>query len=249
MIELFGMSSPNVRKVVIALEEMGLDFRARHVPVFRGEQFGAEFLAVNPLAKVPAILDPDGPAGDMPVFESGAILIYLAENYGVEFLPLDGAARYEVLKWLVLQVANVGPALGQHSHFRLQAKGNEYAARRFRHMAAQIYRVLEARLAETEWLGGCAYSIADMAAYPWARYLERHGMEREEFPRLIAWRELIDARPAVIRADKVMRDYGEKDRADRQAQTPEELERFLGLHIPAPSEQAAAAIRTKTERI
>jgi len=215
MIELFGMSSPNVRKAVIALEEMGLEYEARHVAVFRGKQFDAEFLALNPMAKVPVIRDPEGPAGDISVFESGAILIYLAEKYGTEFLPPQGAARYEVLKWLVLQIANVGPALGQHSHFRLQAEGNEYAARRFRHMAAQVYRVLEARLAETQWLGGGAYSIADMAAYPWARYLERHAMDREEFPNLVAWRELIDARPAIIRADKVMRDYGEKDRADR----------------------------------
>ena len=248
MIQLYDMSSPNVRKVVVALEEMGLAYEPHHVAVFRGEQFTEEFLALNPLAKVPVIRDPEGPAAGEPIFESGAILIYLAESYGPQFLPADGPARYAVLKWLMLQVASAGPAFGNHSHFRLQHEANPYAARRFRHMAAQIYQVLEGRLGKADWLGGDAYSIADMAVWPWARYLQRHGMDPAEFPNLTAWEARIAERPAVIRADGVIRRFGEQDSADRVESPPAEREMLVGLHIPAPSAQAAAAIMTTTER-
>ncbi|MCB2076547.1 MAG: glutathione S-transferase N-terminal domain-containing protein [Novosphingobium sp.] len=247
MIELFGMSSPNVRKVLIALEEMELDYDPRHIAVFRGHQFDEEFLSLSPMAKVPVLVDAGGPASDQPMFESGAILIYLAETYGPAFLPAGGPARYAVLKWLMLQVANVGPALGQHSHFRLQADDNPYAARRFRHMAAQVYYALERRLGEAEWLGGDAYSIADMAVWPWARYLDRHGLDRAEFNRLTAWEQRIGERPAVVRADAVVRRYAEQDRIDRATATPQERGRFLGLHIPAPSAQAAARTTKETK--
>lgn len=248
MITLHGMSSPNVRKVLIALEEIGLPYRTERVAVFRGEQFGADFLALSPMAKVPVLHDPEGPAGEAPLFESGAILIYLAESYAPEFLPAAGPERWAVLKWLMLQVANVGPALGQHSHFRLQAEAHPYAARRFRHMAAQVYRALERRLGEAEWLGGARYSIADMATYPWARYLKRHGMDPAEFPRLEAWKARIAARPAVERAARRILAWGEADYADRIAATAEERERFAGLHIPAPSARAAALYRGQHEQ-
>jgi len=241
------MSSPNVRKVLIALEEIGLPYDGQRVAVFRGEQFGDDFLALSPMAKVPVLIDRQGPAGETPIFESGAILIYLAETYAPRFLPAEGAGRWEVLKWLMLQVANVGPALGQHSHFRLQAEQSPYAARRFRHMAAQVYRALERRLGEAEWLGGAAYSIADMAAYPWARYLKRHGMDLAEFPRLEAWKARIAARPAVERAAQAIIAWGDADYADRTATTPEEREMFAGLHIPAPDAQAAATYRGQNE--
>lgn len=248
MITLYGMSSPNVRKVLIALEEIGLTYRTERVAVFRGAQFDEAFLALNPMGKVPVLLDPDGPAGDVPIFESGAILLYLAETYAPQFLPAAGPARWEVMKWLMLQVANVGPALGQHSHFRLQADESPYAARRFRHMAAQVYRALERRLGESEWLGGEAYSIADMATYPWSRYLKRHGMDLAEFPRLEAWKARVAARPAVERAAQAILAWGDADHADRTSATPEERERFAGLHIPAPSAQAAATYRGQNER-
>ena len=129
MITLYGMSSPNVRKVLIALEEIGLPYESRRIAVFRGEQFGEAFLALSPMAKVPVLRDPEGLAGETPIFESGAILIYLAESYAPQFLPSAGPGRWEALKWLMLQVANVGPALGQHSHFRLQAEDNEMCIR------------------------------------------------------------------------------------------------------------------------
>lgn len=248
MITLYGMSSPNVRKVLIALEEIGLPYDAIRVAVFRGEQFDDDFLALSPMAKVPVLRDPDGPAGAAPIFESGAILIYLAETYGPRFYPAEGAARWEVLKWLMLQVANIGPALGQHSHFRLQAEEHPYAARRFRHMAAQVYRALERRLTEAEWLGGEAYSIADMATYPWSRYLKRHGMNPTEFPALEAWKARIAARPAVERAARAILAWGDADYVDRTIASPEERDRFAGLHIPAPSAQSAATYRGQTER-
>lgn len=247
MIALYGMSSPNVRKVVIALEEMGLAYQRHHIAVFRGAQFDDAFLALSPMAKVPVLCDPAGPAGAVPVFESGAILLYLAETYGPQFCPVAGPERWDVLRWLMLQVANVGPALGQHSHFRLQADANAYAAGRFRRMSAQVYRALERRLAEAEWLGGGAYSIADMAAYPWARYLKRHGMDPAEFPCLEAWKARIAARPAVARAAQVILDWGDRDHADRQAMTDADRAMIAGLHIPAPSAQAAATYRGQNE--
>ncbi|WP_162527122.1 glutathione S-transferase family protein [Sphingomonas solaris] len=248
MIELYGMSSPNVRKIAIALEEMGLAYAVRHVAVFRGRQFDPAFLALNPIAKVPVLVDPDGPAGGEPIFESGAILTYLAECHGRDYLPVAGPARYAVLKWLFLQVANVGPALGNNSHFRRIADDNAYAAGRFRRMAAQVYRALDTRLAEAAFLGGADYSIADMATFPWARYFHRHGMRDADCPHLVAWMDTVAARPAVIRSEAVLAAMGRQDAADMAAATPEERERFLGLHIPAPTAAQAAAGRATSDR-
>ncbi len=236
---LYGMSSPNVRKVVIALEEIGLTYTAQHVAVFRARQFDADFLALNPMAKVPVIVDPAGPAGAVPIFESGAILIYLAETHAPRFYPAAGPARWEVLKWLMLQMSQVGPVFGQHGHYRLMP-GIDYAADRARRATAQIFQALEMRLGEAPWLGGEAYSIADMATYPWARRLRRYGLDAAEFPQLQAWRARIEARPATERAQRVMAAWAAQDSADRAAATPEENERFQGLHIRAPSAQAAS---------
>jgi GSH-dependent disulfide-bond oxidoreductase len=248
---LYGMSSPNVRKVVIALEEIGLPYRTRHVAVFRGRQYQEDFLALNPMAKVPVVTDPDGPAGEVPIFESGAILIYLAESYAPRFLPAEGAARWETLKWLMLQVAQIGPVFGQHSHYRL-VEGIEYAAGRARRAMAQLFHALERRLGEAPWLGGEAYSIADMATFPWAVRLRRFGMDAGAFPNLMDWRARIEARLAIERAHRVMQVWADQDTADRAAATPQEQELFLGLHIPAPSAQAAAAhqgqIKARRER-
>ena len=248
MITLYGMASPNVRKILIALEEMGLAYVPRHVAVFTGEQFGPEILAMNPMAKVPILIDTDGPAQGMPIFESGAILIYLAETYGPQFLPATGPERYRVLEWLVLQVATMGPALGNNSHFRLMADDNAYAAARFRRMSAQVYRALDHRLGEAPFLGGAAYSIADMAAYPWARYFRRHGMRDDDCPYLIDWMTHVGERPAVRAADLPMDRFGQRDAADMKAATPEQLAKFSGHHIPAPTAEQAAAGRPTTDR-
>jgi GSH-dependent disulfide-bond oxidoreductase len=248
MITLFGMSSPNVRKVLIALEEMSLPYAVEHVAVFKGEQFGADMLALNPVAKVPILVDPDGPAVGEPIFESGAILLYLAEHYGPDFLPASGVDRYVVLKWLFMQVATMGPALGNHSHFRLIAGDNAYAAERFRRMAAQVYRALDTRLAQAAYLGGEVYSIADMAAYPWARYFRRHGMRDAECPYLIDWMDRISQRPAVIAAGKIIDREGTRDTADRASATTEQMAMFTGHHIIAPTAEEAAAGMPTTDR-
>jgi GST-like protein len=242
------MSSPNVRKVLIALEEMTVPYRTRHVAVLRGQQFDPEILALNPMAKVPILIDPDSPASGMPIFESGAILVYLAENYGPAFLPASGQERYSVLKWLFMQVANVGPALGNNSHFRLIAGENAYAAARFRRMSAQVYRALDRRLGEAPYLGGQNFSIADMAVYPWARYFHRHGMRDVDCPQLVEWIARVAERPAVRATDAVMDAFGEMDARDRQAATPEELAKFTGRHIRAPTAEEAAAGRSAAQR-
>ncbi|MDG2001978.1 MAG: glutathione S-transferase family protein [Novosphingobium sp.] len=242
MIELYGMSSPNVRKVLIALEEMALDYEVRHVAVFRGHQFEEDFLALNPMAKVPVICDPEGPAGVEPIFESGAILVYLAENYGGQFLPLAGPERYAVLKWLFMQVANVGPAIGTHNHFSRIAEDNEYAAGRYRRMTAQVFRALDRRLGEAAFLGGEAYSIADMATYPWALRYRRFGMQDAECPHLVAWVDGISKRPAIAASDKAIKRLGEQDSKDVKTATPEEMAKFSGKHIAAPSAEEAGRL-------
>jgi len=242
MITLYGMSSPNVRKVLIALEEMGLEYEVEHVAVFRGRHFEPEFLALNPMAKVPVILDPDGPAGSGPIFESGAILIYLAESYGAQFLPASGPERYSALKWLFMQVANVGPAIGNHNHFSRIHEDNAYAATRFRRMTAQVFRALDTRLAETPYLGGEAYSIADMAAWPWGKRFRRFGMKDEECPHLVEWVDRIGRRPAIAKADAAIKQLGELDSQDVRKATPEETAMFMGHHIAAPSAEEAGRL-------
>jgi len=227
---------------------MHLPYGTRHVSVFRGQQFDSEITELNPMAKVPILTDPDGPAGPVPIFESGAILVYLAENYGPEFLPASGPERYRVLEWLFMQVANMGPALGNNSHFRLIADANTYAAERFRRMSAQVYRALNRRLGEAAWLGGDTYSIADMAAYPWARYFRRHGMRDDDCPQLVEWTERVGQRKQVRATDATMQAFGDLDRRDIATATPEETAKFVGSHIPCPTAEAAAAGIPTNER-
>ena len=224
MIELYGMSSPNVLKVVILLEELGLDYRFIHVDVFAGEQFQESFQALNPNGKVPVLVDAE--AGET-IFESGAILMYLAEKYG-RFLPASGAARYDVLKWLMLQVSTVGPLLGQMNHFKMYAsEGNDYSLGRYSREAQRIYRLLDDRLKAEEWLAG-EYSVADIATYPWTDYLERHGFEMTDFPGIARWRGAIEGRGAVQRARAKIADVQAKDREMFGAAPQEGVKRFLG---------------------
>lgn len=199
---LHGMSSPNVTKVVIMLEECELDYELRHVAVFKQAQFRPEFLQLNPLAKVPVLEDP---RLGIPLAESGAILHYLAEREG-KFLPASQpqslAARAEVMQWLFVQMANYGPLLGQLNHFRLVlAPGTEpYAEGRYAAAAEKLYRLLDTHLQTRDWIAGGDYSIADMAMQPWANYLEPHGFDSSRFPALVRWRAQVAARPAVQRA-------------------------------------------------
>jgi GSH-dependent disulfide-bond oxidoreductase len=243
MIELYGMFSPNVRKIGIMLEELGLAYTLHHVAVFRGDQFEPSFLALNPLGKVPVLIDHER-GGGQPIFESGAILIYLAETYRA-FLPASGPARYEVLEWLMAQMASIGPMFGQHNHFQLLgAQAEPYAAARYRTQAETLYRKLDDRLATHDWIAGGAYSIADMAIHPWSTYLEQHGFSREDHPHLLAWRTRIAARPAMARMMARFTEAfsGEAD-STRRAATPDQLDRFFGRAPDNPPADFSAVTR------
>ena len=224
MIDLYAMGSPNVVKIYIALEEMGLPYTVHPVDVFGEAQFSAEFLRLNPNAKVPVIVDSEGPGGrPYTVFESGAILIYLADKTG-QFLAKDGAARYDALQWMMVQMTTVGPMFGQYVHFmRFAPKGNDYALDRYRTQARRVLEVLEGRLSASPFLGGEHYSIADIATFPWARLVGTLMGQpvAGSYPKVMAWVEGIAARPAVVRALAAVDDVRTKttqfDRADAEA--------------------------------
>ena len=230
---LYGVGSPNVVKVGILLEELARDYELRYVAVFKGDQFKPELLAMNPLGKVPVLVDP---AFGRPLYESGAILVYLAERSG-RFLPDRGPDRYEVIEWVMVQMANIGPMFGQLNHFRqaLQPGEEPYAEARFAQASQTLYRVLDERLRAQTWIAGGAYSIADMAIYPWALYLERHGFAPADYPALIRWRDTIAARPAVIRANARFQEaFADKSNRDRKAATDAELDLLFGRGSFAP---------------
>ncbi len=198
MIDLYALTSPNVQKIFIALEELALPYRVHSVDVWKGEQFKPEFTRLNPNAKIPVIVDGEGPGGrPYTVFESGAILMYLAEKTG-KLLPADTAARYEVIQWLMIQLTGVGPAFGQTFHFRRFAPaGNDYSVSRFSTEVRRLYEVLDKRLGSSPYLGGAAYSIADVATFPWTRTHEAMGVSWKDFPNVGKWFADISARPAV----------------------------------------------------
>jgi GST-like protein len=198
-IELYTWSTPNGRKVSIALEECGLPYTVHTVNIGKGEQHEPEFLAISPNNKIPAIVDPDGPDGaPIALFESGAILIYLAEKTG-RFLPEDPRRRYACLQWLMWQMGNFGPFLGQAHHFRRFAKEKiPYAIERYTNEANRLYGVLDKRLGEVEYLAG-EYSIADMATLPWAARFPWQGVEIEDYRNVKRWYDALAARPEVRR--------------------------------------------------
>jgi GST-like protein len=229
---LYGMGSPNVRKVAILLEELQLPYVLRHVAVFKGEQFQPDFLAMNPLGKVPVLVDP---ALERPLAESGAILMSLAERHGA-YLPPLGPARYEVIQWLMVQMSSIGPMFGQLNHFQLLPAGTEpYSRGRYFGQAERLYRLLDERLARQEWIAGNLYSIADIATYPWALYLERHGLDPARHPGLLRWREVIAARPAVQRAyQRTDAAFAAISTETRRAATQQDLDRFFGRSQDMP---------------
>ena len=200
MIDLYYAPTPNTWKVSILLEECGLPYRVIPVDIMAGDQKKPEFLAINPNGRVPAIVDHDGPDGPLPVFESGAILIYVAEKTG-RFLAPAGRARAEALSWLMWQMGGLGPIAGQAHHFRRYAPpGNEYSSQRFVSETARLYGVLDGRLSAQEWLAGGDYGIADMACWGWVWFHRMHGQNLKDFPSIARWFFAISARPAVQRA-------------------------------------------------
>jgi len=202
MIDFYALTSPNVQKIYIMLEECGLPYKEHFVDVWKGDQYDPEFSQINPNNKIPAIVDQDGPGGKpYPVFESGATLLYLAEKTG-RFLPKDTAGKYEVLQWLMIQLTGVGPMFGQWTHFTLFAPkaGNEYSQGRYRSELKRLYEVLEKRLGQSKFLGGDEYSIADIATFPWTRNHDAHGVKWDDHPNLARWFTAIAERPAVKKA-------------------------------------------------
>ena len=205
MIDVWTWPTPNGHKVHIALEELELPYRVVPVNIGKGEQFTPAFLAITPNHRIPAIVDPEGPGGrPLELFESGAILIYLAEKTG-KLIPHDPAARYTCLQWLMFQMGGVGPMFGQYGHFHNYAPEKiGYAMDRYANEVRRLHGVLEKRLSEVPYLAGEDYSIADIATYPWLRFPERRGIDFAEFPAVKRWFEAIDARPAVQRGVAVL---------------------------------------------
>lgn len=230
MIDLYGMGSPNVVRIYIALEELGLPYQVKPVDVFSGAQFSAEFRKLNPLAKVPVIIDHEGPGGKpYTVFESAAILLYLADKTG-ELLPADTAAKFAAIQWMIKAVTTLGPMFGQYVHFiRFAPQGNDYSASRYKTQVHRIFEVAEERLGQAPYLGGGEYSIADIAWFPWARALPvlLGADAAKPYAKVAAWVETIAARPAVTKAlaavDEVRTKTTQFDKAK-----PEVLDKVFG---------------------
>ena len=201
MIDIYGPNSPNVIKVLVALEELGAPYTRIPVDILTGEQFKPEFLAISPNNRIPAIVDhaPADGGGPLSLFESGAILFYLAEKHG-RLLPADLRTRSEVMVWVMWQMAGQGPMVGQAGHFRNYAPEKiPYAIDRYEREAQRLYRVLDTRLQGREFIVG-DYSIADIICWPWVIFRQHHGVDLKDFPNVARWFHAIEARPAVKRA-------------------------------------------------
>jgi GST-like protein len=202
MIQLYTWGTPNGKKVSIMLEEVGLPYEVHPVNLAKGEQMTPEYLAINPNNKIPTIIDRDGPGGQpLKLFESGAILMYLAEKTG-KLWPKDMRKRYEVIQWLMFQMGGVGPMFGQANYFFRLAEKVPYAIERFHKEALRLYGVLDGELGQREYLAG-EYSIADIATYPWVGRHEIHQVKLEQFPNVKRWFDTISARPAVERGMEI----------------------------------------------
>jgi GST-like protein len=222
MIDLYALTSPNVQKVYLMLEETKLPYKEHFVDVWKGEQYSPDFIKINPNSKIPAIVDHDGPGGKpYTVVESGAILMYLAEKTG-QFLPKDIAKKYEVIQWLMIQLTGIGPMFGQRVHFRRFAPpGNDYGASRYGTEVRRLYDLIEGRLATQPYIGGDEYTIADIATFPWLRNSVLLDVDISNLPNVGRYIETISARPAVkaamakIGAIKSHRDNATDDQKDR----------------------------------
>ncbi len=225
MIDLYYWPTPNGHKITIALEELGLDYTIKPVDIGKGDQFDPDFLAFSPNNRMPAIIDHKGENGVQTVFESGAILLYLAEKTG-KLMPTKGAGRIEVIEWLMWQMGGLGPMLGQAHHFNFYAKEKiPYAMERYSQEANRLYGVMDRRLAAKVWLASDDYSIADIAAFPWTRTYERQGVDIADYPHVAKWREAMLARDAVQKGMQVSADL----RQDLSQIDPKEFNALFGL--------------------
>jgi GSH-dependent disulfide-bond oxidoreductase len=235
MIDVHYWTTPNGHKVTIFLEEAGLPYKIFPVNIGKGEQFQREFLAISPNNRIPAIVDHDPQGGGSPisVFESGAILLYLAEKTG-KFIPKDLRGRVQALEWVFWQMGNLGPMSGQNNHFSTYAVEKlPYAVDRYRNEVNRLYGVLDRRLADHPYLAG-DYSIADMASYPWIVPHERQGQKIADFPNVKRWLDAIAARPAVVRAYALVKEVNPNQGGIRTAE-----ERAILFGQTAASVQAA----------
>jgi GSH-dependent disulfide-bond oxidoreductase len=211
MIDVYSWPTPNGHKVHIMLEECGLrlgrDWQVHPINIGQGDQFAPEFLKISPNNKIPALVDPVGPDGKpISLFESGAILLYLASKTG-KFLPRSDRQKFEVLQWLMFQMGGVGPMLGQAHHFRIYAPEKiDYAYDRYTNEAKRLYGVMDKQLEGRKFIAGQQYSVADVAIFPWLRSWENQGIEWKDYPRLKDWFDRVGSRPAVQRGVAVLAD-------------------------------------------
>jgi GSH-dependent disulfide-bond oxidoreductase len=205
MIDVYSAATPNGHKIHIMLEECGLPYRVHHVNIGEGDQFKPEFLGISPNNKIPAIVDADGPDGKpISLFESGAILVYLGSKAG-KFLGQTDRDKFVTLQWLMFQMGGVGPMLGQAHHFRIYAPEKlDYAINRYTNEAKRLYGVIDKRLAESAYLAGDEYTIADIATFPWLRSWKNQGIDWADYPHAKRWFDEIGERPAVKRGVEVL---------------------------------------------
>lgn len=229
MLDLYGMSSPNVLKVMLFLEEVEETYRFHIVNLLAGDQFEERFRVLNPMQKVPVIIDPRGPDGEnVTIFESAAILLYLARKHG-RFMPAAARDGLEAVQWLMVEAASAGPLLGQYNHFLRFAPENLYSLQRYRTLAGRAYDMFDERLKGREFLVADEYGIADMALFPWVEaFYDFHGMRREDHPHLARWHRAVRARSGTVRALARYQEVKAQDPTFARPPSPETLDRVLG---------------------
>lgn len=222
--DLYTWPTPNGWKVQILLEELGILYNVHPIDIGAGDQFDPEYLKISPNNKMPALIDPDGPGGaPHSIFESGAILLYLAEKHQ-QFIPADPLGRSITIQWLMWQMGGFGPMLGQAHHFRTYAPEKiEYGINRYTNEAKRLYGVLEKQLSQNAYVAGDEYTIADMAIMPWARLWKRQGVEEADIPHVRKWLEELEARPAVIAGLAIMADERDRKRSKEEEAKAKEL--------------------------